>query len=115
MVAAVRKSAAVIAWLAVAAHLTALYWPVVTVEAPVSWTDKVVHVLLFAAPTILVGRLLSRPHWAWAAFAAHAPLSELAQQVLLPGRSGDPWDMVADLVGVALGALALVVRRRVRR
>ena len=35
---------------AVVAQLVVLYWPVVTVEGPVSWTDKVVHLLVFAVP-----------------------------------------------------------------
>ena len=48
-------------------------------------------------------------------FAVHAPVSELVQHFLLPGRSGDVWDAVLDLVGVALGAAALVVRARQRR
>ncbi len=34
----------------VLAHLAALYWPRVSVEGPVAWSDKVVHVLLFALP-----------------------------------------------------------------
>ena len=42
-------------------------------------------------------------------FAIHAPVSELVQHFLLPGRSGDGWDVVLDLVGVAVGAAALVV------
>lgn len=104
-----------IALVAVAVHLTALYWPVVDVTGPVVWSDKVVHVLLFAVPTFLVATLVRGHWWPVLAFAAHAPLSELAQQVLLPGRSGDPWDMAADLAGVALAALALVVRRRLQR
>jgi VanZ family protein len=48
-------------------------------------------------------------------FAIHAPVSELVQHFLLPGRSGDVWDAVLDLVGVALGAAALVVGARLRR
>jgi hypothetical protein len=48
-------------------------------------------------------------------FAVHAPVSEVLQHVLLPGRSGDVWDAVVDLVGVGLGVLALVVGARRRR
>ena len=46
------------------------------------------------------------------AFAAHALVSELAQHLLLPGRSGDPWDFAADLAGVVLATGALAVRAR---
>jgi hypothetical protein len=98
--------------LAVVIQLLVLYWPVVTVEGPVSWTDKVVHLLVFAVPTYAVGRATGSVRLAAILFALHAPLSEVVQYTLLPGRSGDPWDAVVDLIGVALGALALVVRAR---
>ena len=108
-------------WLQVAAvgalvvHLAALYWPRVDVQGPVTWTDKVVHVLLFGVPTLLVLRAWRRPWPVVALLALHAPLSELAQHALLLGRSGDEWDAVADLGGVVLGVtLAVVGRRRWR-
>jgi len=99
----------------VVVQLLVLYWPVVTVEGPVSWTDKVVHLLVFAVPTYAVGRALGSVWVAVLLFAIHAPVSELVQHFLLPGRSGDVWDAVLDLVGVALGAAALVVGARLRR
>jgi len=100
---------------AVVVQLLVLYWPVVTVEGPVSWTDKVVHLLVFAVPTYAVGRALRSVRTAVVIFAIHAPVSELVQHFLLPGRSGDVWDAVVDLVGVALGAVVLVVGPRLRR
>jgi hypothetical protein len=100
---------------AVVVQLLVLYWPVVTVEGPVSWTDKVVHLLVFAVPTYAVGRALGSVRTAVLVFAIHAPLSELVQHFLLPDRSGDVWDAVLDLAGVALGAAALVGRGRLRR
>ena len=33
----------------------------------------------------------------------HVPVSELVQHFYLGQRSGDVWDAVADLVGVAVG------------
>ncbi|WP_344951795.1 VanZ family protein [Terrabacter ginsenosidimutans] len=99
----------------VVVQLLVLYWPVVTVEGPVSWTDKVVHLLVFAVPTNAVGRALGSVRVAVLLFAIHAPVSELVQHFLLPGRSGDVWDAVLDLVGVGLGAAALVVGARLRR
>ncbi len=104
-----------VAGLAVLGHLAVLYWPVVTVTGPVTWGDKVVHVLVFALPVFLVGGISRRTLWTALAFAAHAPASELAQHFLLPGRSGDPWDVVADLAGVLVGAAALVVSGRALR
>ncbi|GAA1988781.1 hypothetical protein GCM10009817_33060 [Terrabacter lapilli] len=104
-----------VAVIAVVAQLLVLYWPVVTVEGPVSWTDKVVHLLVFAVPTYAVGRALGSVRTAVVIFALHAPVSELVQHFALPGRSGDPWDAAVDLVGVAIAAAALVVRRPARR
>ena len=100
-----------VAVISVVAQLLVLYWPVVTVEGPVSWTDKVVHLLIFAVPTYAVGRALGSVRTAVLVFAVHAPLSELVQHFALPGRSGDPWDAAVDLVGVSIAAAALVVRR----
>ncbi len=90
-----------------AVHLAALYWPRVTVQGPVSWTDKIVHPLLFLVP-VVVGALWSRRLGLVAvAFTLHAPVSELIQHFLLPHRSGDPWDAAADLLGVLLGILVV--------
>lgn len=103
---------------AVVLQLCVLYWPLVTVEGPVSWTDKVVHVLVFAVPTYLVGAALRRKAWVgWvvAVFLVHAPVSELIQYFFLPGRSGDLWDAVVDVIGVALAAGLLLVRARRER
>ena len=100
----------VAAVLAVVFQLCVLYWPVVSVEGPVSWSDKVVHVLVFAVPTYLVGWALRRVGLVVAIFLVHAPLSELVQHFLLPGRSGDVWDAVVDVIGVALAAGLLLVR-----
>ncbi|MGE9807910.1 MULTISPECIES: VanZ family protein [unclassified Janibacter] len=94
-----------------AVHLLSLYWPRVAVSGPVSWSDKVMHVLLFAAPVLagLRARLPLVP--LVAVFALHAPVSELVQHVALRGRSGDVSDALADLAGVGLGlALALLIR-----
>ncbi|WP_404392613.1 VanZ family protein [Humibacillus xanthopallidus] len=107
-----RRGVVALAVVAVLAQLVVLYWPVVTVEGPVSWTDKVVHLLVFAVPTYAVGRALRSVRAAVLVFAIHAPVSELVQQFLLPGRSGDGWDVVLDLVGVAVGAAALMVGTR---
>ncbi len=87
-------------------QLVVLYWPSVGVAGPVSWTDKVVHVLVFAVPAMLVRRLLPHQIWPVLMLAAHAPVSELVQHLLLPGRSGDGGDAVTDLAGIALGVAA---------
>jgi VanZ family protein len=74
--------------------------------------DKLVHVAAFALPTAaLIAAGLPRG-WVIGLMAAHAPLSELLQGQLLADRSAEGADVVADLVGVALGAL--VIRRATR-
>lgn len=98
----------------VGAHLLALYWPRIEVTGPVSWSDKVAHVVLFGMPVVMLGSVLERAGAVMGVFAIHAPVSELIQSAVLPGRSGDLRDMLADLAGVALGAAVLAVRARVR-
>jgi len=99
----------------VVVQLLAVYWPRVDVQVPVTWTDKVVHVLLFLAPTV-AGLLAGlRPAWLVGLVALHAPVSELVQHFLLPNRSGDVWDAVADLSGVVLGVTFVMVWRARRR
>jgi len=101
--------------LAVVIHLLVLYVPSVpsTVDVAVPGADKAAHVLVFAAvmATGVIARLPAP--WLAAVLAAHAGVSEVIQEFLLAGRTGDVWDAVADLGGVALGwYLASVVRRR---
>ena len=83
-----RPGAVTLAVAAVVAQLLVLYWPVVTVEGPVSWTDKVVHLLVFAVPTYAVGLALRSVRVAVLVFAVHAPVSELVQHALLPRAIG---------------------------
>jgi VanZ family protein len=68
-------------------------------------SDKVVHLALFAL-------LAGTTRWrfgpagpALAAVVAYAVLSEVVQATLLRDRSGDVYDVVADLLGVAVGWL----------
>lgn len=98
--------------LAVAVHLVVLYAPSAPGDPVFSGSDKVVHVLVFLVPTLLALLAGVRPALALGAFGAHAVLSEVLQWQLLPGRSGDPWDAVADLAGVAF---AWLLWRRPRR
>lgn len=109
------RTAAVVFAVLLVAHLAALYWPRVDIQGPVTWSDKVAHVLLFLAPTV-AGLLAGvRPAYLVALLALHAPVSELLQHYLLPHRSGDAWDAVADLSGVVLGVTSVVVGRALRR
>lgn len=94
--------------------LVVLFAPSGDGAAPFTHSDKVVHATLFAL-------LAGTARWRFGplalvllAVAAYAPLSEVAQAVLLPGRDGDWHDAVADLLGVAVGWLVTgrLVQRR---
>ena len=82
--------------------------------------DKVVHAVLF-------GLLAAAVLWWWpragrrpsrtaagvlAGLAVYAVGSEVVQDVLLAERSGDPLDVLADLVGAGLVVGSWWVRRR---
>lgn len=96
---------------AVVVHLVVLYAPSAPAVGGPSLTDEVVHVVVFAvvawaargAGLPLAGVVL--------ALLAHAVVSELVQHALLAGRTGDPSDVVADAVGVAVGVVVPVARR----
>ena len=91
--------------LAVGVQLAVLYAPdapaVDTAGLPV---DKLVHVAVFLVPTVALVMAGVPRGWAVGLMAAHAPISEVLQHLLLGARSGTPLDVVADLVGVAIGA-----------
>lgn len=107
----------VLATAAVLVHLVGLYR---TAGPPSpSWfpnVDKVEHLVGFAAPVFLIilarwwtgraaGRPLTRRFAAVVAgaFGLHAVVSELIQHFFYVSRTGDPLDVVADWLGVALG------------
>jgi hypothetical protein len=98
--------------LAVALELIALYVPRAPAGPQITGLDKVVHVCIFAAPALAALMAGVSAPWALGVLALHAPVSELIQHFALPHRSGDPLDAMADLGGVALGALAYMVWNR---
>lgn len=83
-------------------------------------TDKIVHFLMFAPFPVLAYYAFdrfSKKRWAsvlWSvvAFIAGALLaagSEIGQAFLTTYRSGDPVDLLADIVGLAAGTLVVLV------
>ena len=91
---------------AVGVQLAVLYWPRVVDPAPGLPLDKLVHAVVFGAVT-WTGLRAGLPAVPLAAvLLVHAGLSEVLQATVLPGRTGDPWDAVADATGV-LAAWAL--------
>ncbi|WP_035253761.1 VanZ family protein [Agrococcus lahaulensis] len=108
-----RRTIAVLFALALVAQLVVLYVPDPPSDIPApAGSDKLVHFAVFAAPALLGVLAGLRPLWLGAALAAHAVLSEVVQHLLLPGRSGDAWDALADLAGVAVGLAAGWLARR---
>jgi VanZ family protein len=115
-----------LAGVAVAAQLWGLY--LLTGPPGPDWfpnADKLQHALGFALPVALLllalglrrlaqGRLPSRRALMTVAggFLAHAVLSEVVQHLFYSSRTGDPWDVLADGIGVAAGALVGVALLR---
>ena len=116
-----------LAGLAIVAQLWGLYRVAGPPSAP--WfphADKLQHAVGFGLPVALLllalglraleqPPRLSRlaPGLVVAVSAVHAVTSEVVQHRFYVSRSGDPLDVLADLVGVALGAaLALGALRR---
>jgi hypothetical protein len=97
---------------ALAVQLITVYSPQGVGGPQIAGLDKVVHVVVFAAPALAALMAGISVSWALGILAVHAPVSELAQHFALPTRSGDVLDMMADLGGVALGGLAFLVWSR---
>lgn len=77
--------------------------------------DKVAHLGSFAL-VMVTGALAGLPaRWLAALLVVHAISSEVVQHLVLPDRSGDPADVVADIGGIALGWCAASLLHRVRR
>jgi hypothetical protein len=101
--------------LAIVVQLIALYLPNPPSGGGLPGADKVVHAAVFLAPALLGVLAGLRPVVLAPLLIAHAIASEIVQHVFLPGRGGDPWDAVADIVGVAVGlAVGSALLLRVR-
>lgn len=110
----------VLAALAVAAQLWGLYRVTGSPSPPwFPYADKVQHLVGFALPVLLVllaGELRAAEHGrrlgravvgaVVGLFTVHAVVSELVQGACYASRAGDPLDVLADVVGVALGLAA---------
>lgn len=91
---------------AVGIQLVGLYSPSTPDGPGIPGLDKVAHVGMFAL-VMATGAIAGVPPRALAlALLVHAGVSELVQGELLPTRSGDVWDAVADAAGIGLGWVA---------
>ena len=111
-----RRLWAVAAGAALAVQLLVLYAPhAPAAAAAVPGADKVVHLAVFAAVTFTALRAGLSAALVVGFGVVHAVVSEVVQHTLLPGRSGDPLDAVADVLGVLAGvALARALDRQRR-
>lgn len=96
---------------AVAIQLMVLYLPgQATPSVALPGIDKLIHATVFAVPVWLLATLTGRVTLIAGIFVGHAIASEIIQSRLIPGRSGDPWDLVADLFGIAAAVVAVRAR-----
>ena len=90
----------------VALQALALYWPSVPdTGVSIPGADKVVHVVLFGLHTWALARVAGL-RWAVLLMGGHALASELVQGFVVGTREADPLDLLADAVGVVVGAAA---------
>lgn len=96
-------------WTAAVAVLLAQSWTLYSPDLPVvdgglniPGIDKIGHFAMFAVVTLALLRVLP-VGWALAAMAAQLVLSEWVQGALLPHRSAEWGDLLADLLGVVVG------------
>lgn len=90
--------------LAVVAQVSGLYAPSVPGPDGIPGLDKVAHFLAFAVPTLLAWLLGAR--WVVLLLLVHALVAEPLQHTLAPNRVAELADAVANVCGVAVGALA---------
>jgi len=96
-----------LALVAVLVQLAVLYWPrPPDVGGGVPGLDLLVHLLVFGAVAYAGGRAGLAPGPLVAALLVHAVFSEVVQAYLVPERTGDWRDAVADAVGTLAGVLA---------
>ena len=92
----------------------AMLWPIHQPPPAPDGSDKVVHLMAFAAlvfPLARTGRLGLLPVFVGA--SAFGGLIEVLQPSF--GRSADMQDWIADIAGVALGIMLALLYRRLRK
>ena len=92
----------------------AMLWPINQLPPGPDGSDKVVHLIAFAAlafPLARTGRIGLTPVFVGA--SVFGGLIEVIQPSF--GRSADMQDWIADIAGVALGILLALLYRRLRK
>jgi len=98
------------AWLIASLLLVAgvIYASLATIDlppAPVAWFDKLEHACAYALLAVWFTGLVARRHYTWVVLglAALGLALEFLQHAMQRGRTGDPWDMVANMLGITVG------------
>lgn len=107
-----RRVRVAVAAVVLALHLVVLYSPRAPSVGSGVRLDLVVHVVVFAALALTARWAGLGPRVLALALVAEALLSETVQALWLPGRSGDPTDLLADAVGTATGLWGWVAAAR---
>lgn len=70
--------------------------------------DKLEHIAAFFTLTVLARMAWPRLHWIWAAIAmlAYGIGLEVVQAMDFVGRTASAYDVIADMIGIALGLAA---------
>ena len=81
--------------------------------------DKVVHVVIFAVLSFLYKATFFRQAFGrcFLILILYGIATELAQEYMHLGRSGDPLDLLADAIGIVLGygAMSLLAHKLMQR
>ncbi len=95
-------------WVLVALTLGLQFWGLFAPQLPdlgtagIPFADKAGHLVMFALATWALLRVLDA-RIVLVLMGVQLVASEVIQGFLLPERSGDVWDGVADAVGIAVG------------
>ena len=84
------------------------------VEVDVPGVDKLVHLLLFAVLALTATWRFGTRLAVGIALLLYAGGTEVVQAVLLPNRTGDVYDVLADVAGAVLGLSVADAWRRAR-
>ena len=78
-------------------------------EIPIPHFDKVVHFVLFGVHSFLVSASVASKHWIFVSLMLGLALAVSTEmlQYYVPGRQSDWLDLLADVVGMAIGMLSI--------
>ena len=96
-------------------YMAGLYWlsdqPGGHTPPPFPGADKVVHFVLYAGLGSLLRLSMTSVSWAIIVGSVYGVLDEFHQS-FVPGRSADPWDVLADIFGTVFGCFVINWLRR---